>query len=122
MFVADSLRTPRRSHSSSRLAAACAVALVLTLSAPAQAEEATSLGDAMLGISSGICTLVYTPVKILYAAGGVGVGTLVWLFSGGNTDTMNAVLKITAGGDYVVTPANLRGTDVLRFVGRAQRS
>lgn len=96
--------------------------LLLAAAPPAQAEEATTLGDAMLGIASGVCTLGYTPTKILYATGGLGVGSLVWLFSAGNTDSMNAVLKITAGGDYVVTPANLRGTDVLRVVGRPKRS
>ena len=39
----------------------------------------------MIGLSSGVCTLVYTPLKMVYAAGGVGVGALVWLFSAGST-------------------------------------
>jgi hypothetical protein len=104
-----------------RAAAGLAVA-VLFVAAPARAEEATTLGDAMLGLASGVCTLVYTPAKIVYATGGVGIGMLVWLFSAGNTDTMNAVLKVTAGGDYVVTPGHLRGLQVLKFTGRAKRS
>lgn len=112
MSVATSART--------RAAVVLVIAL-LALARPARAQDPTTMGDALLGIGSGICTLVYTPVKLAYAATGVGVGSLVWLFSAGNTDTMNSVLKITAGGDYVVTPEHLRGLRVVRFVGRAKR-
>ena len=106
-----------------RSKAAVGVAVgVLAGSTPAHAEEPTTPGDALLGIASGVCTLAYTPLKILYATAGLGVGSLVWMFSAGNTDTMNSVLRVTAGGDYVVTPDNLRGTRVLRVVGRSKRS
>jgi hypothetical protein len=113
MFAANPLR---------RSAAAGIFVSLLAVASPAQAEDPTSLGDAMLGISSAVCTLVYTPVKMVYAAAGVGVGSLVWLFSAGNTEAMNTVLKITAGGDYTVTPEHLRGIRVLKFTGRSKRT
>jgi hypothetical protein len=113
MLIASSLR---------KNAAAGIVALTLMVASPARAEEATTMAESMLGLASAVCTMVYTPIKVGYAAGGLGVGTLVWLFSAGNTDSMNSVLKTTAGGDYVVTAEHLRGIKVLRFAGRSKRS
>lgn len=110
MFVATSLRP----------CAAAGVALLLMVGArPARAQDPTTMGDAMLGLGAGVCTLVYTPAKMVYAAGGVGVGALVWLFSAGNSDTMNKVLKVSAGGDYSVTPEHLQGIKVLRITGKS---
>lgn len=113
MFAATSLRS---------IAAAGAVALSLALPAPARGEEATTMGDSMVGIASAVCTLFYTPVKMVYATGGVGVGTLVWLFSAGDADSMNAVFKTAGGGDFVVTEEHLRGLRVLRFSGQSKRT
>ena len=95
------------------------VVLVIGAASPARAQDPTTFGDSMVGIGSAVCTLVYTPLKIVYAAGGLGVGSLVWLFSAGNTDSMNTLLKVTAGGDYSVTPEHLRGTKVLRVTGQS---
>jgi len=107
-------------HPARRWCAAVAIAVVLTASAgPAHAKnEPTTMKDAMLGIASGLCTLVYTPVKLVYATTGTAVGGLVWLFSAGHSDSMHSVLKTTAGGDYVVTPEHLRGLRVLQWTGR----
>ena len=110
MFVATSVR---------RCAAAGVAALLMLAAGPARAQDPTTMGDAMLGLAAGVCTLVYTPAKIVYAAAGVGVGALVWIFSAGNTDTMNQVLKVSAGGDYSVTPDHLRGVKVLRIAGKS---
>jgi len=112
MFVASSRRS----------LAAAAVALTLAVAAPARSEEATTMNDSMVGLASAVCTLFYTPVKMLYATGGVGVGSLVWLFSAGDSDSMNAVLKTAGGGDFVVTEEHLRGLKVLRFSGQSKRS
>ena len=39
-------------------------------------------------------------------------------FSGGDSDVMRAVVTPAIRGDYVVTPAHLRGEQQLQFVGR----
>lgn len=106
-------------HPAGRWCAAVAVAVALTASAgPAHANDPTTMKDAMLGIGSGLCTLVYTPVKLVYATTGTAVGGLVWLFSAGHSNSMHAVLKTTAGGDYVVTPEHLRGLRVIQWTGQ----
>jgi hypothetical protein len=101
------------------LRSACAAAaLILTLApaAPALAEQSL-LSDIGLGVSSGVCTLAYAPLKIAYAAGGTMVASLVYMWTAGNVETTRQVLRRTAGGDYVVTREHLRGLRVLEIAG-----
>ena len=56
-----------------------AAALVLTaalLSAPAAAQENSAGNEALVGAGSALCSLLYGPVKVLYAVGGGLVGGL----------------------------------------------
>jgi len=99
-----------------RAAAAAGASALLLLPGPAAAEESLTQ-DVGLGALSAICTLVYTPLKIAYATGGTGVALLVWIWSVGDIDTTQQVLRATAGGDYVVTREHLRGLRVLEFNG-----
>ena len=121
MSTSRSLRPQCSSHAriaARRALAACAACAWLATASPARAErDPTTVGDVSLGFASGLCTLVYTPLKIVYATGGVVVAGLVFVFSAGNTDTTAQVLRVTAGGDYVVAPEHLRGTRVLRVTG-----
>jgi len=104
----------------SRWRAALATAALLTAAAaPAQANEPTTMKDALLGIGSGLGTHVYTPIKLVYATTGTAVGGLVWLFSAGHSESMHDVLRTTAGGDYVITPDHLRGVRVVQWTGRS---
>ena len=91
--------------------------LGVIVAGPVRAQDPTTMGDAMIGVGSGVAGLIYTPLKILYAVGGLGVGSLVYLFSAGNKDAMGQVLATSAGGDYTVTPDHLRGTRVLKVTG-----
>jgi len=93
------------------------VVSVLIIANPAAAREPTSMGDVTLGLASGACTLVYTPVKIAWAVSGTAVAGLVYLFSVGNSDVTGTVFRLSAGGDYVVTPDHLKGRRVLRLIG-----
>ena len=101
-----------------RLAAAFVAAAWVAAASPAGAkDDPTTLEEVSYGFASGVCTLVYTPLKIVYATGGAAVAGLVFVFSAGNTDTTKLVLRVTAGGDYVIAPEHLRGTRVLRITG-----
>ena len=92
--------------------------IVLVVSSPAAAEMPdTSMSEISLGLASGICTLGYTPLKIVWAVTGSGVAGLVYLFSAGNTNVSSTVLRLSAGGDYVVTPDHLKGVRLLRLIG-----
>jgi hypothetical protein len=107
------------------------LALALAIqAAPAAADgQGTTGGDDMgseagLGVASALCTLLYGPVKIVYAGLGSLVGGAAWLLTGGDTDVSSPVFTASVRGDYVVTPDHLTGRRTLEFVGRppAERS
>jgi hypothetical protein len=96
---------------------ALALATLLWLH-PFPARADTSAAEAGVGIAAGLCSLVYAPVKIVYALGGGMVGGLAWLLSGGDSAVSEPIFTASMRGNYVVTPANLKGTEDLEFIGR----
>jgi hypothetical protein len=83
----------------------------------ASAEE-TMRNEAGLGAAAGACSLLYAPAKLLYAGlGSFGAG-LAWVLSAGDNEVAGRVLNRSLRGDYVVTPAHLRGERPLVFIGR----
>ena len=71
-----------------------------------------------LGVASAVASLVYAPVKLIYALGGCIVGGLAWVFSGGDNDVARVVLTPSVLGDYVITTRHLKGEDSIEFLGR----
>ena len=82
------------------------------------AEEESMTKEAGLGAAAAITTLIYGPLKIIYAACGLIFGGLAWGISGGDNDVMKAVVTPSVRGDYVVTPANIRMDEPIEFIGR----
>jgi hypothetical protein len=74
--------------------------------------------EAGIGAGAALCSLIYGPVKIAYATLGLVFGGMAWGLSGGDSDVLDAVVTPAVRGDYVVTPAILRGERKLEFVGR----
>ena len=72
-----------------------------------------------IGTASALSSLIYGPCKIAYAATGVIVGGLGWIFSGGDSEVAKTVMTPAVYGDYVVSPSVLMGEDTLEFLGRA---
>ena len=107
----------RRSRRSAGVVLACAllVGLPATSQAGATAEMSKQAG---LGAASAITSLVYAPVKMVYALGGLIVGGLAWGFSGGDNQVAKVVLTPSILGDYVVTPKQLVGDEPIEFFGR----
>ena len=70
------------------------------------------------GVGAMLCTLVYSPAKITYAATGVVVGGLAWLWSFGSPRVTHPVFTAALRGDYVVVPEHLSGERKLEFIGR----
>jgi hypothetical protein len=94
---------------------ACVLAIALA-PRPAQAEAMET--EAGLGIASVLCSLLYGPVKVLYATGGMLVGGLAWGLSGGDSEVLHAVITPSVRGDYVITPTLLRGERPIQFFGQ----
>lgn len=110
----------RNSKNSLRTAGAVLACLLMIggAAAPASAEESNSVA-AGWGVLSAFSSLLYAPLKVVYATGGLVIGGIAFGLSAGDSDVWNAVVTPAVRGDYVVTPGNLRGEDTLEFIGRA---
>jgi hypothetical protein len=99
--------------------AALALALAIGLAPTAgRAQDSAGWEGAGLGAASALSTLVYGPVKIATAVTGLVIGPFAWALTAGDADVMWRVIDTTVRGDYVVTPAHLRGEQPLEFFGR----
>jgi hypothetical protein len=103
-----------------RARCALLVCVILFALAPpaARADEERIESEAGFGALSALCTLIYSPVKVVYAVGGLLVGGLAWGLSGGDGDVLRAVVTPAVRGDYVITPSLLRGERPIEFFGR----
>ena len=92
--------------------------LLFTPAMTVAAEGETSQSEeAGLGIGSGLLTLVYLPVKVVYAALGGIVGGFTYVLTGGDVDTAKSVWEPSFYGTYVITPSHLKGDEPVRFFG-----
>ncbi|MEE2665810.1 MAG: hypothetical protein VX681_16975 [Myxococcota bacterium] len=76
--------------------------------------------NAGVGLGSAVASLLYAPVKTGYAFGGVLVGGLAFVFSGGDADVARVVLEPSVMGDYVITTEHLSGEREIEFFGRRE--
>jgi hypothetical protein len=93
--------------------------LVAALASPAAAQdgEPSTAYNGLVGLGAAVCTIVYSPLKVVYAASGLVVTSLAFLWTFGDTEVAGPLWRTTVGGDYVVTPSHLEGRRDLRFRG-----
>ena len=111
-----------KSNTRARIAALAFAIAVGLAPAAVQAQEEATFGDAGVGAGSALSSLVYGPVKLAFAITGLVIGPFAWALSGGDSDVMWRVVDTSVRGDYVVTPAHLRGDQPLEFFGRGPAS
>jgi len=110
------MRFDLKAKSSGRWAALAAVCVIGL--APVSASASDNPGaDFGLGLGSFVTSLIYAPVKLVYATGGVIFGGFGWVLSGGDTETAKSIIDPAVRGDYIVTPDILRGNRKLEFFG-----
>lgn len=86
--------------------------------APVSASADDNIGEDLgLGLGSVLCSVVYAPVKVVYAVGGLIVGGFGWAFSGGDNTVATSIIDPAVRGDYIITPDILRGRQRLEFYG-----
>ena len=73
--------------------------------------------EAGYGAGAAIASVFYIPAKVTYAALGLLTGGLGYVLSGGRADVANNIIYPAVRGNYVVTPAHLKGTEPIYFVG-----
>lgn len=94
--------------------------LVLSTGGFAQAAEGSgnvSWGNVGYDAGSAICSLIYFPFKAAYAILGGVIGGGAYLATAGNSQVANQIWRPSIGGDYIITPGMLRGTQPLHFSG-----
>ena len=96
----------------------------LLLMAPATSWSADSdvgatAAEGGMGSAAALASLVYGPLKLVYALGGATIAAGAWAFSGGDSEVADTVLTRAVRGTYVITPEELRGQKEIEFVGRA---
>jgi hypothetical protein len=64
-----------------------------------------------------VANIVYTPAKIVVAAGGLTLGALAGTFAGGDTRAAYAFWVPSAGGTYFLTPDQMAGRVPIEFFG-----
>lgn len=114
MGVRRSISGISRTSRASRLAT---LVLLLALTAAPAAAERNLASEGALGLGAAACSLVYSPLKLVYAAGGLALSTVVLLWTFGDTEVAGTVFAQTVGGDYVVTPDHLVRARPLYFFG-----
>ena len=114
----EGMTVTQRSSPWRRGSALLAVAALLVGSpAAAQSEDSSLVREAGLGAAAALASLVYCPLKLLYAASGIALGSGSFLWTWGDQDAAMAIVDTSVGGDYVVTPEVLEGQANLRFTG-----
>ncbi len=119
----DSLVSNRTVNARRVLCAWLGVAVIALAPVAALAnDDPTGAGTAKeggLGAAAALTSLVYGPVKIVYATGGTLIAGFAWVFSGGDGDVAETVLVRAVRGTYVITPETLQGQREIEFVGRS---
>jgi hypothetical protein len=100
--------------------------LVAVMAAPVYAQTADSSNqtaepgvseEAGYGVGAALASVFYIPAKVTYAGLGLLTGGLGYVLTGGRADVANNIIYPAVGGNYVVTPNHLKGTEPIYFVG-----
>lgn len=96
-----------------------AVGLVIAPSLGQAENTASEVGrEGGLGAAAALSSLIYGPAKLVYATGGLIVGSFAWIFTAGDSQVAKKVYTRSLRGTYVITPEILLGDERIEFIGR----
>jgi len=86
-------------------------------------EKSSHSGSDSVGsqLASGALSILYTPVKLVYAGLGGIFGGLAYVLTGGDEETAHTIWTASVDGDYYLTPSHLRGDSSVEFMGASQQ-
>ena len=99
------------------LGMALLVSLALNASSALAQETENQTTNAGLQAGAMLCTLLYGPVKLVYAGVGMLGSGLAYALTAGDRDVAWPIFVASVYGDYLVTPRHLTGDTPLLFVG-----
>jgi len=88
------------------------LAAMLATPAFVQADYAE---DAGMGTATVLANVLYMPAKIVYATLGGVTGGFAYVLTGANYQVAERVWTPSLGGNYVLNPEQLRGTQPIYF-------
>ncbi len=93
----------------------------ISQSEPGETPVANNQSDLGLQIASGALSVLYTPVKVVYAGLGGFIGGLAYVLTAGNTQVAQSVWDASLEGDYWLTPEHIQGEQAIRFQGQPSK-
>jgi hypothetical protein len=117
-FSAQAGRAVRTAHISLCALVSSAALALAPATALAESSALEMAKEAGLGGASAVVSLVYAPLKLVYAVTGLVVGGAAYAFSGGDAEVARVVLTPSLLGDYLITPKQLIGQEDFEFFGR----
>jgi len=116
--------TPLSSATPAALTPTATITPMATASARLQAPRAakrpftwSTLGYGTVAAGENV---VYVPAKLAYAGIGIFVGAASWAVAGGKPKLAKRVWKMALGGDYMITPGMVEGTEPIEFSGTVE--
>lgn len=88
--------------------------LAATLFSPTMAR-ADYVEDAGMGAAAVLANVLYMPAKVVYAALGGITGGFAYVLTGANYQVAERVWTPSLGGNYVLSPEQLRGNQPIYF-------
>ena len=88
--------------------------LLLGHPVPGRAQPGSEFG---LAVGAAGANLLYMPAKWITALGGLVLGGMTGLLTGGDERAAYAVWVPAATGTFILTPSNLDGTEPIEFLG-----
>jgi hypothetical protein len=82
---------------------------------PLSSDEEPSLG---LQIAGGALSVLYTPIKVVYAGLGGIMGGLAYLVTAGNEQVAQSIWDASLQGTYWLTAKHLQGKEAIHFKGK----
>ena len=70
-----------------------------------------------LHVAGGALSILYFPVKLIYAGVGGVVGGAAYLMAGTNGEVADSIWEASTGGTYFITAAHLQGDEAVHFKG-----
>lgn len=84
---------------------------------PARAHEHTQGGEFGLALAAAGANILYLPAKAIVATGGLFLGSITGVLTGGDAEAAYAVWVPAAGGTFFLTPQHVDGTVPIEFFG-----
>ena len=82
-----------------------------------ESTEGGSASSAGMQAAAAVSTILYFPLKAVFAIGGGIVGGLAYAFSGGNEQAAKSIWDTSLRGTYYISPDHLQGNRPIRFLG-----